>query len=235
VGKVMSQLSGASKSVVGTADLATPHSNLCSHANLLLWNRSQKNFLNKQPLKVIISSDFGCGKSLLLQNHMLTCVADDPTKTDNFLISFLRSSSKPPFVRTIQDVSNRMRYEQENVTVIDMMDIMDRNSSIRSRLSLPSTTSEDPFKFLYDLTDTYPLANIAVDEAPLKELVQKDKVHSDAFHGTFWIAVSAVALYDFSDQQDTTDLSKLKIENEQGFARIHLDKNMRNGNRILEA
>jgi hypothetical protein len=73
------------------------------------------------------------------------------------------------------------------------------------------------------------------DEASLKELVQKDKVHSDAFQGSFWIAVSAVALYDFSDQKDKTDLNKLPIENEQGFARIHLDKNMRNGNQIVEA
>ena len=118
--------------------------------------------------------------------------------------------------------------------VIDIKDILDPHSTLRNELSLPPVTTEDPFLFLYDLTAKYPQANIAVDEAPLQDLVKKEKVHSDAFTGSLWIAVSAVTLYDFRDQEDKSDLSKIPIEDNQGFERIHLDKNMRNGNKIVE-
>ena len=79
VGKVMSRLVGSESRVVGPGD-----------PKLLLWNKSQKTLLDNPKPKVIISSDFGCGKSLLLHRHIQNCSMREPANNDNFLISFYK-------------------------------------------------------------------------------------------------------------------------------------------------
>ena len=235
VGKVINQLTGSNTRVAGPGDAMVEKSGLCSCETLMLWNRNQKNFKCHTPDKAIVCSDFGCGKSVYLHSLLLSISQSDPMSC-NFLLSFLVSSEKPPFPRGVLDISNRMRYESEQVEVIDVRDIMSPENKTRSRLNLPqaSGSKDDIFAFLYDLTAAYPQSNIAVDEVPLELLIQKQKIHHNAFRGCLWLAPSSVSVYDFRNQKETTNLSLISVEKNQGFTIIHLNKNMRNGRHILK-
>ena len=126
-------------------------------------------------------------------------------------------------------------YKGQKIEVIDCRDMLHPNSELRSKLFLPQSTSdEDCFSFLVDLTARYPLANIGVDEVPLKDFIQKQKVHDDAFEGTLWLAVSWTSLYDFRDTNDKQDLTSIPILQSQGFEQAYLTQNKQNGSNIVE-
>ena len=128
-------------------------------------------------------------------------------------------------------------YEKENIEVIDTRDILHPDSKLRSRLGLPPAPSphDELFSFLFDLTEMYPCSHIALDEVPMELLIQKQTVHHEDFKGTLRMAVSPVALHDFRDQDDKTELSNIPVESSQGFIIIHLKRNMRNSCRILQS
>lgn len=106
VDKVMQQLSGTPKRVVGPGDYTT----FDLYTNLLLWNRVQKSIRVRPPRKALLQSDFGCGKSLLLHAQIQACYENDP-ESMNFVVSFLQqNSTNRPFVRSVLDVANRLRY-----------------------------------------------------------------------------------------------------------------------------
>ena len=251
VEKVMEQLTGIRKNVVGPADsTASKHLGLYSYKNLKkhnakrkqnlgIWNRDQMKHKMKKTVKAIITGDFSVGKSVVLHHQILACCRPDQKKPDqpkNFLISFSQDTSNSFPMRGILDISNRLRYEKEGIDVIDSRDILHPKSSLRSRLKLPlpDSSKDDIFTFLFDLTERYPDSNIAVDEVPRDLLVQKQQVHHHNFKGSLWLAVSSVALCDFRDQNDTAHLSEIPVFESQHFQNIHLTKNMRNGSRILE-
>ena len=59
------------------------------------------------------------------------------------------------------EVSNKNRYKNTNIKVIDVRDIKMKNSTLRLELNLPQSDIKDVFKFLMDLTAEYKEANIA--------------------------------------------------------------------------
>ena len=117
-----------------------------------------------------------------------------------------------------------MKYENTGVTVMDTKDMI--MNATRAKY--------DVFTFLYDLTEKSPTANIAVDEVPLDMLVKQKKIHHDSFTGSIWLAVSSVTNYDFKNKDDKTVHKEIPVEKSQGFKIIHLNRNMRNGSKILE-
>ena len=58
------------------------------------------------------------------------------------------------------EVSNKNRYKNTNIKVIDVRDIKMKNSTLRLELNLPQSDIKDVFKFLMDLTAEYKEANI---------------------------------------------------------------------------
>ena len=82
----------------------------------------------------------GCGKSLLLQTHIMNCSYENP-EGHNFLISFQLTSYKPPHVRGALDVSNKMQYQDDPVEIIDTRDILGPDSNLRSRLGIKSVAA----------------------------------------------------------------------------------------------
>ena len=73
-----------------------------------------------------------------------------------------------------------------------------------------------------------------VDEVSFEDLAHRYRIHHDEFIGSMWLAASSVSLYDFQDQDTENNFSKLRIETSQGFTRIHLKRNLRNGSHLLE-
>ena len=173
VGKVMEQLTGRQNAALGPGDATTSKDfGLSVYNKLLLWNRNQKNFNANTPKRAIIESDFGCGKSILLHTDLLNCQFEDPSNI-NFLISFLQSKSTAPYVPAILDISNKLRYHNQGIEVIDVSAIMAPSSKLRQKLGmlpLRENEDEDVFKFLFDLTAAYPQSNVCVDEVCLEDL-----------------------------------------------------------------
>ena len=59
------------------------------------------------------------------------------------------------------EISNKMRYKDTTIKVIDVRDIKMENSTLRLELDLPPNDDDDVFKFLMDITAKYKEANIA--------------------------------------------------------------------------
>jgi len=229
VGQVMKQLSRTSKLVVGPGDITSTD----LYKDILVWNPTEKGVISNPPQKAVIEGDFGCGKSLLLHERIQTKSCSEDDGAENFLISFLQPNPERQFVRSILDVSNRLKYEEERVEVVSPVDIMRSSSELRRRRpNLPSST--DCLQFLYALTEQFRNCNISVDEVTLEDLAKRDQIHAKDFVGSLWLAVSSVSRYDFKDQRDESDIHDIPAANKQNFKIIHLKKNMRNGNRIVK-
>ena len=223
VGEVMSRLTGSRDRIIGPGN-----------PKLLCWDRPQKNLVESDEEKVLITSDYGCGKSLLVHKRIQKCSEKDQTKKDNFMISFLQSSSKAPHVRGILEITNKLHYTNKNVRVIDYRDIKRPGSTLRSDLGLPPVSEDDGFKLIFDLSARYREANIAADEVLLEELVTQEKIHHDNFKGSIWFAAASVSSYDFKPKQEQADYSIIPALQTQGFINKKLTKNMRNGSKLLE-
>ena len=223
VGEVMARLTGSKDRVIGPGN-----------PKLLCWDQPQKTLVESDEKKVLIASDYGCGKSLLVHKRIQKCSEKDQTREENYLISFLQSSSKPPHVRGILEITNKIHYAKKNVQVIDYRDIRRPGSTLRSDLGLPPVPEDDGFKLIFDLSAKHREANIAADEVRLEELVTKEKIHHDDFKGSIWLAAASVSSYDFRPQDEQADYSVIPVMQTQGFITQKLTKNMRNGSKLLE-
>ena len=166
----------------------------------------------------------GCGKSLLLNKRLKKCSEKDQTKQDNYLVSFLQSTSKPPHVRGVLEVSNKIHYANSNVRAIDYRDIKRPGSTLRSDLGLPPVSEDDGFKLIFDISEKFPDANIAADEVLLEDLAKKEKIHHDDFKGSIWFAAAAVSSYEFKPEEEQVDYSVIPVVQNQRFVRKHLKK-----------
>ena len=208
----------------------------------VLWTPEQQSLLSRGPSKVIISSDYGTGKSMLVHHHILdklrqsqTSLSIKTAKGGCFLISFLDHPVANTRVRSVLDVFNKMRYENtEGMKVIDSRDILCPESKLREQLGLPRVEADDNFKFLMDLTAKYTQASIGVDEVTLTEVNKRERIYHEDFEGTLWVAVSSVDKYDFRNMTNKVDLLKIPAVENQTFESIHLTKNMRNASRIFK-
>ena len=208
----------------------------------VLWTPEQQSLLSRGPSKVIISSDYGTGKSMLVHHHILdklrqsqTSLSIKTAKGGCFLISFLDHPVANTRVRSVLDVFNKMRYENtEGMKVIDSRDILCPESKLREQLGLPRVEADDNFKFLMDLTAKYTQASIGVDEVMLTEVNGRERIYHEDFEGTLWVAVSSVDKYDFRNMTNKVDLLKIPAVENQTFESIHLTKNMRNASRIFK-
>ena len=231
VGKVMKQLCGTTKQVVGPAEYAANEDFI---HNKIFWNKEQRQLLSSPERKVVLQADFGCGKSFML--HRMIQRYSEAGDYDNFLISFL--PQQRPFVRGVLDVANRMKYmgaaSQGQVQVISVADIVASMSSLDFQKDVSQETLTDKcFLFLQDLTKKHPHANIVVDEVRLENLVNKKEIHDNDFVGSLWMAVSSISKYDFRDQIDQTDLSQIPAVTSQKFKLKYLKNNMRNGCKVI--
>ena len=93
--------------------------------------------------------------------------------------------------------------------------------------------SDEPLQFIVDLTQKHPDANIAVDEANLRDLSdpeQKTICHED-FKGHLWISISSIYKHDFQEQGQTAiDLDLPPCL--QGFCRSSPKQNLRNNTSV---
>ena len=111
VGKVMKQLSGTTKQVLGPASYTA--NNEFVHSRKIIWNRQQQKLFSSLFKKVVLQSDFGCGKSFLLHRMIQRC--HESELEPNLLLSFLLQER--PFVRGVIDVANRMLYRGQGQKV----------------------------------------------------------------------------------------------------------------------
>ena len=200
-------------SIVLVSSLDTfPHSHtigetrpLDDRMRLIAWNEYQLAVKLYKPKKIYLDSDYGTGKSLILHNFIETS-AEDKDNKHNFIVSLqpLPEAGDGAF-KTILDVSNSLRYEErENLHAITLPDIIDKNSKLRKGLGMEGF-SDEPLQFIVDLTQKHPDANIAVDEANLRDLSdpeQKTICHED-FKGHLWISISSIYKHDFQEQGQT--------------------------------
>ena len=197
--------------------------------SIFFWTRQQAAILANADSKVILYGDFGTGKSLLL--HSLVLSSSEEKRS--FLISGLRD--KETAARGVLDISNKLRYEKDQrITTIDGRDIAGKD--LRKRLDLPQKTGDDPFRLIYDLSEKYPVSNIALDEVLLEDLKRVDRIHADAFHGRLWLGLASQAFFDFQleNDQPVPDLESIPILTNQGFNIVPLSKNLRNSGKILD-
>ena len=229
VEEVMKQLSGTNKQVVGPSVPAASEKFIDNRK--IIWNKEQKKILSSRAKKMILQSDFGCGKSFML--HRMIQGYIDAEEEDNFIISFL--PQEKPYVRSVLDIVNRMHYKDAAdrgvAKVISVADILQLKHALKD-LS-PKTQIGLCFHYLRDLTKSHKHANIVVDEVPLQDLINQGQIHARDFAGSLWIAVSSVSKYDFRDLSDKPDLSQIPAAISQNFKQEYLRTNMRNGGKIV--
>ena len=230
VGKVMKQLNGTADVVIGPA-IPAANEDLIQNKKII-WNREQMKLLFSRSKKIILQSDFGCGKSLML-HRMIQGNIEAEHKT-NFVISFL--PQKKPYVRSVLDVANRLHYKAAEakgtakvISVADIMASMDASEHLSQEAQMDIC-----FQYLSDLTKNHEHANLVVDEVPLEALVKREKIHDECFKGSLWLAVLSMSKYDFRDQNDNRDLSHIPAVENQKFKLEYLKTNMRNGDKIIK-
>ena len=167
VEEVMKQLSGTNKQVVGPSVPAASEKFIDNRK--IIWNKEQKKILSSRAKKMIIQSDFGCGKSFMLHRMIQGCI--EAEEDENFIISFLPQEKS--FVRSVLDIVNRMHYkdvvERGVAKVISVADILQpkhasKDLSLKTQIGLC-------FHYLRDLTKSHKHANIVVDEVPLHRIM----------------------------------------------------------------
>merc|ERR1712183_755757 len=112
----------------------------------------------------------------------------------NFIISLCNYNEQK---RGVLDIVNRIHYKEKGIEIISARCIMEEKQNEKKTFE-----PNDFIKYIFALSETFPDSNIGVDEVPLELLAMQKKIVHENFKGSICLALSAIAKYDFKDENE---------------------------------